>query len=71
MDLLKEPSRGTSGHGGVESKFLLLMRQAILGQCSQPKAASEFVGRYRTHIRVAFVDEFDARELLEEISVGT
>jgi hypothetical protein len=71
MDLLKEPSRGTSGHGGVESKFVLLKRKAILDRCSQPKAASKFVGQYRTHIRVAFVDELDAKELLEESSVGT
>jgi hypothetical protein len=47
------------------------MRKVIPDWCSQPKAASKFVGQYCTHAHVAFVDVFNAQELLEDISVGT
>jgi hypothetical protein len=71
VNLLKDPTRSAAWKSAVQTEFVLRVRKRVSQIVNEPEALSKFERRYTPNVGMVFVSEFNAKEMLEHISIWT
>ena len=71
MNLLKDPTRSVAWKSAVQTEFVFRVRKMVSQIVNEPKALSKFERRYTPNVGMVFVSKFNAKEMLEHISIRT
>jgi hypothetical protein len=69
MNLPKHPTRSAAWKSIVQAEFVLRVRKTMSRIVNEPKALSKFKRQYSPNMGMVFVSKFDAKEMLEHISI--
>ncbi len=71
VNLLKDPTRSAAWKSAVQTDFVFKVRKTVSQIVNKPEASSKLERQYTPNVGMVFVSEFNAKEMLEHISIWT
>ncbi len=71
MNLLKDPTRSAARKSTVQTEFIFRVRRTVSQIVNEPKVSNKFKRKYTPNVGMVFVSKFNAKEMLEHISIRT